>query len=128
MNDFKKITTGFVIQEYEGENCISQEFIAGDQCDYEDQFGDTIQPPVFHTKSQCENYQSFDMVQPQKANEPIDKIAIEITVDSGVITSIDIPKSLSNVVVVVKDYDTDGADETEEDTNGEFVRTEWSNR
>jgi hypothetical protein len=121
MKDFKKITTGFVIQEYEGENCISQEFIAGDQIDYEDQFGDKIEPPD-------ENYQPFDMIQPLKGNKPVDKIEIEIDVEGGLIASINIPKGNKNIVVVVKDYDTDGADETEEDENGEFVRTEWRNR
>ena len=44
---FKKITTGFVIQNYitlpNGTTvCQSQEFIAGDQVDYEDKEGNPV--------------------------------------------------------------------------------------
>jgi len=56
----KKITTGFVIQDYNGKNCVGQEFIAGDQVNYEDVEGKPIIP------LEKENYQPFDMVQPGK--------------------------------------------------------------
>jgi len=50
MNQFKKITVGFVVQRYEqgGERrfvCVEQEFVAGDQCDFEDEGGNPIEPP-----------------------------------------------------------------------------------
>jgi len=50
MNQFKKITVGFVVQKYEqgGERCfvcVEQEFVAGDQCDFEDTEGNPIEPP-----------------------------------------------------------------------------------
>lgn len=55
----KKITTGFVVQTYDGDKCVSQEFIAGDQVDYEDENGETIDVDTTN-----EQYQPFDMVQP----------------------------------------------------------------
>ena len=59
MEKFTKITIGFVTQTYEksaaGEFvCMSQEFIAGDQVDYEDVVGNTITPPEH-------KYQPFNM-------------------------------------------------------------------
>lgn len=59
-----KITTGFVIQTYDTDKkeWISQEFIAGDQVDYEDEEG----IPLDNTDSViCSQYLSFDMVQPK---------------------------------------------------------------
>lgn len=55
-----KITVGFVIQQYDDHTgrCIRQEFIAGDQVDYETIAGIPISP------LDNENYQPFDMVQP----------------------------------------------------------------
>ena len=59
MEKFNKITVGFVIQTFEksadGEFiCTSQEFVAGDQVDYEDPNGNPIDPPVHP-------YQQFNM-------------------------------------------------------------------
>ena len=59
MEKFNKITVGFVIQTFEknaaGEfTCTKQEFIAGDQCDYEDAEGNTIEPPDYE-------YQPYNM-------------------------------------------------------------------
>jgi hypothetical protein len=59
MEKFTKITTGFVVQPYEKNSagefvCISQEFIAGDQVDYEDAEGNPITPPDHR-------YQQFNM-------------------------------------------------------------------
>ena len=47
MEKFNKITVGFVIQTFEKNAagkfiCTKQEFIAGDQCDYEDIEGNPI--------------------------------------------------------------------------------------
>jgi len=56
---FNKITTGFVIQTFQ-ENaegkfvCTEQEFIAGDQCDYEDAEGNPVDPPDYE-------YQPYNM-------------------------------------------------------------------
>lgn len=61
---FKKITTGFVVQDYEEKNgrfvCVGQEFIAGDQVDYEDEMGESVEVDTLK-----EDYQPFDMVQPE---------------------------------------------------------------
>ena len=57
----KKITTGFVIQNYDGEKCVGQEFIAGDQVDYETPDGESL---VLGIDVDEGNYQPFDMVQP----------------------------------------------------------------
>jgi len=60
MEKFNKITVGFVIQTFEKNTagkfiCTKQEFIAGDQVDYEDEEGNPITPP--------ENpYQQFKMI------------------------------------------------------------------
>lgn len=57
---YKKITVGFVVQTYNDEgNCISQEFIAGDDVTYENSQGEPIDSSEVDDK-----YQPFDMVQP----------------------------------------------------------------
>ncbi len=56
---WNKVTVGFVIQTYENDKCIDQEFIASDQVDYEDdKYGESIERP-------CKE-QDFplDMIQP----------------------------------------------------------------
>ncbi len=60
----KKITTGFVIQEYDTEKkeFVSQEFIAGEQVDFEDQWGDPVDGDEVP-------YLSFDMVPPAYMNQ-----------------------------------------------------------
>ena len=50
MDKFTKVTVGFVAQTFEKDSkgrfvCTHQEFIGGDQCDYEDAEGNTIEPP-----------------------------------------------------------------------------------
>ncbi len=59
----KKITTGFVIQDFDEKDgkfvCVSQEFIAGDQVDYETEDGTPIE---IDTKK--EEYQPFHMTKP----------------------------------------------------------------
>ena len=68
MSRFNKITTGFVIQTYDTQEdklvCVEQQFIAGDQVDYEDLDGNPIK--VDTTK---EIYQPFEMVQPVKPHK-----------------------------------------------------------
>lgn len=56
----RKITTGYVVQTYCGEQCVSQEFIAGDEVDWENDLGEAVD----EEDQPCEIYQSFDMVQP----------------------------------------------------------------
>lgn len=55
----KKITVGFVIQEYDTETgeFVSQEFVAGDQVDWEDEDGNAV--------PEEDAYLSFEMVQPE---------------------------------------------------------------
>jgi hypothetical protein len=57
--EFNKITTGFVIQKYRKRStgkfrCIHQEFIAGDDVQFENLKGDSIEPPEHE-------YQPFNM-------------------------------------------------------------------
>jgi hypothetical protein len=59
MDKFSKITVGFVVQTFEKNDkgdfvCTGQEFVAGDQVDYEDQDGNPIDPPEHP-------YQQFNM-------------------------------------------------------------------
>ena len=58
---FKKITTGFVVQNYVAQGdkmvCISQDFVAGDDVDYKDEFGDNVFEPDHE-------YCPMNMVQP----------------------------------------------------------------
>ena len=56
-----KITTGFVIQDFDDEgNFLGQEFIAGDQVDWETEEGESTVAPG----GEWFEYQPFDMVQP----------------------------------------------------------------
>ena len=59
MDKFNKITVGFVVQTFKKDAadrfvCTRQEFIAGDQVDYEDAEGKPIDPPEH-------SYQPFNM-------------------------------------------------------------------
>ena len=59
LNKFVKTTSGFVSQTFEKNAngkfvCISQVFTAGDNCDYEDVDGDSIDPPEY-------SYQAYGM-------------------------------------------------------------------
>lgn len=52
MDNFVKITTGYVKQYYEANKdgvlvCILQEFIAGDVVEYVDDCGNDIEPPEY---------------------------------------------------------------------------------
>jgi len=60
MDKFSKITVGFVVQAFKKNDkgkfvCTKQEFIAGDQCDYEDVQGNPIEPPEHQ-------YQPYNMM------------------------------------------------------------------
>jgi hypothetical protein len=67
---FTKTTVGFVVQTFRKNSqsryiCTHQEFIAGDQCDYENVQGNTIKPPEYE-------YQPYNMVlRVQTPNETI---------------------------------------------------------
>lgn len=60
----KKITTGFVIQEFDTDKgtCVSQSFVAGDS-EYETQDGEPINVSDFEEKV-SQTYFPFNMVQP----------------------------------------------------------------
>ena len=72
-----KITTGFVIQTFDTDTrqYISQNFVAGDQVDYESTDGQTpiedgfMESVNFGPYAEKEPYLPFDMVQPQKLGE-----------------------------------------------------------
>ena len=55
-----KITSGFVIQKFENNKFVSQEFIAGDQVEYETPNGEQVEEEEVEDLP----YQPFDMVQP----------------------------------------------------------------
>jgi hypothetical protein len=59
----RKITTGFVVQTFNSEvgNWVNQEFVAGDQVDYEDENGDPVNDKDNPALNQ---YLTFNMVQP----------------------------------------------------------------
>ena len=64
MDIVQKITTGFVIQDFDADTgkCISSDFMAGDQVEWEDNSGDTgfsIDEP------DNAEYFPFNMVQPK---------------------------------------------------------------
>ena len=61
----KKITVGYVIQDFDTKTkkFVSQEFIAGDDCTYEDVNGDVL-GKVSLAKVENE-YLPYDMVQPK---------------------------------------------------------------
>jgi hypothetical protein len=59
-----KITTGFVIQTWDTKKkkWLSQEFVAGDECVYEDEEGIPVDPEEMG--GHVEPYLPFEMVQP----------------------------------------------------------------
>jgi hypothetical protein len=78
--DFNKVTTGFVVQKYRRDNsgrfrCIHQEFVAGDDVQFENLKGDSIEAPEHE-------YQPFNMTMLSR-DEIIDRLG-------DVLTSIDI--------------------------------------
>lgn len=63
----KKITTGFVIQEFDTDTQLftSQEFFAGDDIDYEDESGNPVNSKDMESSDGSEPYLPFDMLQPE---------------------------------------------------------------
>jgi hypothetical protein len=61
-----KITAGFVVQVFDTEKrrFVSQHFVAGDDCQYEDQDGDPVDRKALDVDGK-EAYLPFDMVQPK---------------------------------------------------------------
>ena len=59
----KKITHGYVSQTYDTETgrCVSQDFIAGDECEYETEDGENFD--VDNSETELE-YQPYNMEQP----------------------------------------------------------------
>ena len=68
-----KVTAGFVVQVFDTESrrFVSQQFVAGDQCDYEDKDGDPVDSKALEVDGK-EAYLPFDMVQPQTDPAPED--------------------------------------------------------
>lgn len=63
----KKITPGFVVQTWDTklQKFTGQEFVAGDQCDCEDEIGNPVDPDLMVDPIDgAEPYLPFDMVQP----------------------------------------------------------------
>lgn len=54
----RKITVGFVVQNYKKGKCIDSEFVASDEVTWENDLGEQIDPP------KNEVYFPFEMVQP----------------------------------------------------------------
>lgn len=78
--EFNKITTGFVVQRFRKDNsgefrCIQQEFVAGDDVQFENLKGDPIEKPEHE-------YQSFNMAMVSR-DEIINRLG-------DVLTSIDV--------------------------------------
>jgi hypothetical protein len=63
-----KVTTGFVVQKFDTDTraFVSQEFVAGDQVDFEYQDGEAVES--------FDNYLPFDMVQPVE-DAPTERLA-----------------------------------------------------
>lgn len=64
----KKITIGFVVQDFDTDKgeFVSQEFIAGDEVDVEDEHGNGVDDTVAIDAA----YLPFDMVQPNNDEMP----------------------------------------------------------
>jgi len=88
---FAKTTVGFVVQTFRKSSrgryiCTHQEFIAGDQCDYEDVQGNPIEPPEYE-------YQPYIMVlRTRTPNEAIQAAMLESAYDAiqEVLESLDV--------------------------------------
>lgn len=66
MSHITKTTSGFVEQVFDTvtKKFISQEFIAGDETDYEDEYGDSVDSDQFENAEGQEAYLPFEMRQP----------------------------------------------------------------
>jgi len=65
MKEFKKVTVGFVVQNYATLNgkyiCVGQEFVAGEQVDYENENGEPVE-----IDTAKEAYFPFEMAAPKQ--------------------------------------------------------------
>jgi hypothetical protein len=97
-----KITTGFVIQTFDTEKkrFVSQEFVAGDQVDYEHKEGEPCEPSLLEVDGK-EAVLAFEMKQPQVMSQPV-KIVIEVK--GGVVVAVH--ASRKDVEVVLLDWTT----------------------
>ena len=68
----KKITTGYVVQVFDTETqrFVSQEFVAGDECRYEDEDRNTIESDQLTVNGE-EVYLPFEMRQPSAEGESL---------------------------------------------------------
>ena len=79
--EINKVTTGFVIQKYRKQStgkfkCIDQEFVAGDDVQFEDFHGDSVEPPEH-------DYQPFNMTMLSK-DEIINRLTcLLVSIDVG---------------------------------------------
>jgi hypothetical protein len=73
--EFSKITTGFVVQKYRNGVCMHQEFVAGDDVQFENLIGDSIKQPEHR-------YQPFNMIlfSSSQVIEQLDEILSSIDV------------------------------------------------
>lgn len=64
----KKITTGFVTQTFDTETgeWVDQQFICGDQCDYEDEDANPVSYKLFQGKDGKEAYLPYEMKKPEE--------------------------------------------------------------
>ena len=71
-----KITVGFVTQVFDTElkRFVSQEFTAGDDCQYENKKGDAVDSDLVADKDGGEAYLPFHMVQPQTTDDDLDAV------------------------------------------------------
>ena len=67
----RKITSGFVVQEYDTElrEWVSQEFVASDSVEWEDENGEYIDMGIAPKIMFNTSYLPFVMVQPQDDND-----------------------------------------------------------
>ncbi len=79
-----KVTSGFVIQVFDTElkRFVSQEFVAGDECQYEDKDGVPACSEALETDGKAA-YLPFDMVQPRPSRPPKACIRVEYDPDYG---------------------------------------------
>ena len=73
----KKITTGFVVQDFDTElgKFIGQEFVAGDDCQYEDALGNPVDPQLLEVDGK-EVYLLFTMT---NENRTLEQIRIRVS-------------------------------------------------
>ncbi len=81
MDTFTKTTVGFVAQTFKKNDkgrfvCTRQEFVAGDQCDYEDAQGNPIEPPDYEYQPyhMRRGNETTEAAMPKRAREAIEEV------------------------------------------------------